>query len=145
MSSHLSDDQFARCIVRQATSAELRHSEECPQCSAELNRFGGSLLLFQSAIQEQVDDRIARHPAEPGLKHSISAARSHRWVLVAAASVVLMVLPFIGMGNKPQEIPEPISVAADPEAVMNRVGIHLSRNVPGPMEPLLLGLPDMNP
>ncbi len=72
--------------------------------------------------------------------------RGHtRWVLVAAAAVVLVVLPFIRTGNKPEAFPEPTSTETDPDAVMNRVNLHLARTVPEPMEPLMMGLPDMNP
>ena len=71
--------------------------------------------------------------------------RTQRWILVAAAAIVLVVLPFIRPGNNPEAVPEPASVEADPDAVMNRVNLHLARTVPEPMEPLMMGLPDMNP
>ena len=63
----------------------------------------------------------------------------------AAAAVVLAVLPFVRTGIKPEAFTEPAYTEADPDAVMNRVNLHLARTVPAPMEPLMLGLPDMNP
>ena len=145
MNSHLSDDQFARCIVGRATSAELQHSRECAQCGAELSRFRKAVSLFQSAVRKDIDNRIALFPSVRVSRPADTSIWKQRWVLVAAAAIVLMVLPFIRTGDKTEEFPGPVSSAADPEAVMNRVNLQLSRNVPAPMEPLLLGLPDLKP
>jgi len=145
MNTHLSEDQFARCIVGRATNAEIQHARECPECGAEVNRFSKSLALFQSSIQEQIDDRIALVPSVAVSKSFRAGMPTQRWVLVAAAAVVLVVLPFIRIGDKPEALPEPTSIETDPDAVMNRVSLHLSRTVPAPMEPLMLGVPDMNP
>ena len=145
MNRHLSEDQIARCIVGESTSAEAQHARECPECAAELNRFRKSLVLFQSSIQEQIDARIALVPTAAVSKPSAVRTRAPRWVLVAASAAALVVLPFIKIGNKPAALPEPASVEADPDAVMNRVNLHLARTVPAPMEPLMMGVPVMNP
>lgn len=145
MNRHLSEDQIARCIVGQATIAEVHHARECTDCGAELNRFNKSVALFQGSVQEQIKDRIAQIPSITVSKRPGVDTRTQRWVLVAAAAVVLVVLPFIRTGNKPEAFPEPTSTETDPDAVMNRVNLHLARTVPEPMEPLMMGLPDMNP
>jgi anti-sigma factor RsiW len=144
MNRHLSEDQLVRCIVGQGVRAELQHARECPECGAELDRFNKSVALFQSSVHAQIDNRISQAPSIEVSK-PLGAARTQRWVLVSAAAVVLVVLPFIRTGNKPEAYPEPASTATDPDAVMNRVNLDLSRTVPAPMEPLILGLPDMNP
>jgi anti-sigma factor RsiW len=145
MNRHLSEDQMARCIVGEATIAEARHARECSKCGEELNRFSKSVGLFQSSIQELIDNRMALVPSSAVSRPSVNDAQIQRWVLVGAAAVALVVLPFVRTGNEPVAIPEPESTAADPDAVMNRVNLHLARTVPAPMEPLMLGLPDMNP
>jgi len=145
MNRHLTEDQFARCIVGQATIAEVHHARECPECGAELNRFGKSVALFQRSVRAQIDGRIAQVPSIAVSKPTGVGTRTQRWVLLAAAAVVLVVLPFVRTGNKPEAFPEPISSATDPDAVMNRVNLDLARTVPAPMEPLMMGLPDMNP
>ena len=145
MNRHLSEDQIARCIVGQATIAEVQHARECPECGAELNRFSKSISLFQSSVHDRIKDRIALVPSIAVSKSSGVGTRTQRWVLVAAAAIVLVVLPFIRTGIKPEAFPEPVSTEADPDAVMNRVNLHLARTVPAPMEPLMMGLPDMNP
>jgi hypothetical protein len=145
MNRHLSEDQIARCIVGQAAVAEVRHVHECRECGAELDRFNKSLDLFQSSIRDRINDRIALVPTAAVPRPSGSGTLAPRWVLVAAAAVILVVLPFMRTGNKLEEHPQPASTEVDPDAVMNRVNFHLARTVPAPMEPLMLGIPDMNP
>jgi len=145
MSRHLSEDQIARCIVSQATNGELQHARECPECRSELNRFGEAVSLFQNAVREQIEDRMALGPSIAVSKPSGAGLQGQRWVLVAAAAAVLLLLPFLRTGNKPEEFPEAMSTETDPGVVMNRVNLHLARTVPAPMEPLMLGLQDMNP
>jgi len=144
MNRHLSEDQIARCIVGQATTTQLQHARECPECGAEVNRFTKCVALFQSSMHEHIKDRIALVPLVTVSKPSRVGTRMHRWVLVAAAAVILVVLPFIRTGNSPATS-EAVSIETDPDAVMNRVNLDLARTVPAPMEPLMLGLPDLNP
>ena len=139
MNRHLSEDQIARCIIGEATDAEGEHTRECPECGAELSRFSKSVNLFQSSIRERINNRIALVPTVDVSRPSGAASQVARWILVAAAAAVLVVLPFTRTSDKP------VSIEVDPDAVMNRVNLHLARTVPEPMEPLLMGLPDMNP
>jgi len=145
MNRHLSEDQIARCIVGQAAVAELHHARECRECGAELDRFTKSLDLFQSSIRERINGRIALVPAVAVSRRARAGTLAPRWILVAAAAAILVVLPFMRPGNKLEEYPQPASTEVDPDAVMNRVNLHLARTVPAPMEPLMLGIPDMNP
>jgi len=137
MNSHLSEDQFASYLAGQATQAEIQHAQQCPECGAELNRFGAEILLFQSAVSERVDDRIANRPLLVVSKPSGAVMRIERWAFVAAISAVLILLPFVGTERKPEEAPQLLSA----DEVMNRVNLHLAQSVPSPMQPLLLGLP----
>ena len=146
MSKHLSEDQFAKCLVGQSTSAELQHIRECPECSAELEGFAKTISVFRSAVRNRIDDRIALHPSavtplrwmrpvEPGIP-------KWRWALVAAAVVAAVVLPFFITQNKLREAGGQLSTKTNPDAIMKRVNLHLSRTVPAPMEPLLLVIPN---
>jgi len=145
MSKHLSDYQFARCLAGQATDAELQHTRECSECETELGHFAESMSLFKRTVRDQVEDRIERSPSVIVPKPSAARVPMQRWVLVAAAAAVLMVLPFIRVGSKTEKFPQPSATELDPDAVMNRVSLHLARTVPAPMEPLMLGVPDINP
>jgi hypothetical protein len=145
MNRHLSQGGIARCIVGQAAVAEMQHARECRECGAELDRFDKSLNLFQSSIRERINNRIALVPTAAVSRPSGAGKLAPRWILVAAAAVILVVLPFMRTGNKLEEYSQPASTEVDPDAVMNRVNLHLARTVPAPMEPLMLGIPDMNP
>ena len=82
MSNHLSEDQFAKCIVGRSTNADLQHIRECPECSAELERFGNTLSLFRGALRQRIDDRVARHPlAVTPVRLAESGISKWRWAL----------------------------------------------------------------
>jgi hypothetical protein len=138
MSNHLSQDQFAKCAVGRPSRAELHHIGECPECSAELERFGNTLLLFRSAIRHRIGRRSAlqtpvatvSRPAEAGVPR-------WRWALVTTAFVVLVTLPFFMSEYKPPQA----STETTPDEIMDRVNRHLSRMVPAPMEPMMALIP----
>ena len=143
MSNHLSQDQFSKYIVGRPTSEELKHIGECPECSAELERFGNTLSLFRSEIRNRIEERVASHPPEVTFLRPVESGISKwRWAWVAAAVVTVLVLPFFIPQIQPQEAGERASSNADADAVMERVNLHLSRIVPAPMEPMLSLLPN---
>jgi len=141
MNNHLSEDQFSRCLVGQATNAELQHTRQCPECGAELKRFSATVSLFQSAVRHRIDGQVAVRSLVLEPKTHGATVRPHRLVLVAAVFAVLVSLPFLKTGDQPEELTPPLSAEMNPEAVMNRVNLHLAQSVPSPMQPLLLGLP----
>ena len=142
MSRHLSQDQFAKCAAGRRSKADLEHINECPTCSAELERFRKTLSLFRTAIRHRVDDRIDRSALEIAVPRRLDARVSTwRWAMVAAAVVALVIPYFMSEYRKPQQVTEQAIFETNPEAVMERVSLHLSRTVPAPMEPLMSLLP----
>ena len=142
MSNHLSEDQFAKCIVGRSTNAELQHIRECPECSAELERFGNTLSLFRGALRQRIDDRVARHPLDvTPVRHAEPGISKWRWALLAAALVVAVVLPFFISPNITPKNGEQVPAPINPNALMDRVNLHLSRTVPAPMEPIMSLIP----
>jgi hypothetical protein len=145
MSNHLSQEQFAKCIAGQPSRAELQHIGECPECSAEIERVGAALSQFLSAVRHRIDDRLASHPAEitplKPLKDAKAGTPILRWGLVTTAIVVAAVLPFFISENKLREASAPAAMEATADAIMNRVNSHLSRTLPGPMEPMMSLIP----
>ena len=64
-----------------------------------------------------------------------------RWAVVAVA-VVALFIPYFITENKPmQATGEQAMTQTTPDAVMNRVNLHLSRTVPAPMEPIMSLIP----
>lgn len=145
MSNHLSEDQFVECIVGRPARPELQHISECPECSAELERFGNTLSVFRSAVRHRIEDRVALHPSVvTPLRAAEAGISTWRWALGAAAIVflVLVNLPFFTSESEPQEAGEQVSTETNPNAVMDRVNLHLSRIVPAPMEPIMSLIPN---
>ncbi len=140
MSNHLSEDQFAKCIVVIGRK-ELEHLRQCPECSAELERFGSAVTAFRSALRNRADDRAASHAFS--IRPAIANTPKWRWALVAALFVVVMVIPFFI--SKPQSSIENASTQMDPEALMRAVNLHLSRTIPAPMEPMMALIPNEEP
>ena len=143
MSNHLSQDQFAKCIVGQATPAERLHLNECSECTAELDRFAAALSSFRSAVRSRVDDRVASLQAplivEVPIEPEAAGIPKWRWALVVAAAVFAVVVPFLTSEKKPQEVSEkPSPVTTSPDALMDAVHRHLSRTLPAPMEPMMV-------
>jgi len=141
MNDHLSEDQFAKCILGRSTRAELQHIRECPECSIELERFEKMLSLFRTALRDRIDDRVASHPPdETPLRRREAGISTVRWAWVTAAIVALIIPMFISE-KKPQKVDEQGFTEANPVAIMDRVNLHLSRTVPAPMEPMMSLIP----
>ena len=145
MTNHLSQEQIARGALGQLTGAERQHFVECPECRGQLELLDDALSLFQSSIRRRIDDRIALQPPEmTQFTNGLAGARSSkwRWALVAAATVVAVILPFVVSDTRPEKAVEQVSAQADADEIMKRMNLHLSRTVPAPMEPLLLVIPN---
>ena len=141
MSDHLSEDQFAKCLIGGSTRAELQHIRECPQCSVELERFEKMLSLFRTAVRDRIDDRVACHPSEDTpLGRREAGISTLRWAWVTAA-IVALIIPLFMSEKKPPKIDEQVATETNPVAIMDRVDLHLSRTVPAPMEPMMSLIP----
>lgn len=141
MSDHLSEDQFAKCIVGRSAREELQHIRECPECSAELERFGKTLSLFRTTVRDRIDDRVAFHPSGgTPFRRREAGISTLRWAWVTAA-IVALVIPLLMSENKQQKVQEQVSTETNAVAIMDRVSLHLSRTVPAPMEPVMSLIP----
>jgi hypothetical protein len=144
MSDHLTPDQFAKCFVNGAEGQELRHITECPRCSDELNRLGSAVASFRSAVRDRIDVHVGSDvtevPSFPACAPAIWAPR-FRWVLAAAAVVVLGLIPVLTIKTQPEDAVDRTSAETDPDALMGAINLHLLRTVPAPMEPMLSLVP----
>jgi hypothetical protein len=111
-SGHLTDDEFAECVI-EAYSAEINaHLLSCPQCQQELSRFrlsiadfGGAAMLW-SESQPRVSLRTAsisqaRHPL---LVHA-------RWV-VAAVLLLVVGIPVVLHRDRVATVPADTAAVA---------------------------------
>ena len=140
MTDHLSEDQFAECCIGRGSVPQLQHVSECPECRAAVARFGETISQFQYAIRGQVDERMTSSPSN-SLRPVVLATRGSgwRWLLTGATVAAVVLTAVITSDDKPQG-PVP-SISPDPQAIMDRVNLHLSRTVLAPMEPLLFVVP----
>ena len=144
MSDHLTPDQFAKCFVNGAEGLELRHITECPRCSDELDRFGSAVASFRSTVRDRIDVHAGSDVPEvssfPAYAPALRAPR-FRWVLAAAAVVVMGLIPVLTIKTQPEDAIDRTSAETDPDALMGAINLHLLRTVPAPMEPLLALVP----
>jgi hypothetical protein len=143
MSNHLSQDQFAKCVIGQSMSAERQHLTECATCSAELERFGNTLSLFRTALRDRVDAQA--ESTVTVLKPSASRASGFsilRWAFIASAVLVFISVPLLKREEPKPSAIENVSTDVDANALMDAVNLHLSRTVPAPMERMLIVIPD---
>ena len=143
MNKHLSKNQFARCFVATATTAEQEHLARCAECKAELDRVHRMVSSFRTDVRNRVEARagqgmvgvtVSRRPLRVGFFAS-------RWAFIAASVVVFAMVPFLAHEEKPQIIIQQPSTVTDPNALMDAVNRHLSRTLPAPMEPMMALLP----
>jgi hypothetical protein len=135
MNNHLSQDEFERCLEDRSGSSELEHLHECPECSAEVERFTKGLALFRKAIQDLAGDPAAAESADFATWVPASTGiPGWRWAVAAAALVAAIVLPFFISSPKPIMN---TTLEMSPEAVMDRLKRHLSGTVPEAMEPVM--------
>ena len=55
MIRHLTEDQITRWFAGQPTAVERQHVLECRACTSEVERFGSTLSLFQSAVSDRAE------------------------------------------------------------------------------------------
>jgi len=146
MNTHLSEDQFATCLLGQCTDTEIQHIRECRECSGELSRLRDTIASFRSAVRDRVEKRVTSSPDISPLPlrgaTTFVVVPKWGWALLATAALVVTMVP-----SRTKRTEQPVSVesggtASDPDALMRAVNLHLSRTMPAAMEPVLALLPE---
>ena len=144
MSHHLSQDQLSMCILERSTPEEMRHSRECPQCRAELERFHAPVSTFRATMQDWSDREAVPQLAE--VSRFLGRPRRFanplwRWAPVAMAVMLLTGIPiFVQQRNLYQT--ETAEAPHQDALLMEAVNMHLSRTMPSPMEPIMALMPE---
>ena len=138
MSQHPTEKEFAEAIVKGFTSKERQHLSECSQCAAELEAFQGTVSAFRSSFREHIDNRLARGVSLPGREPQRARRPVALWGLAAAMIAMVIAVPaFLDNVEQSRWVGES-PADTDPDALMKSIQAHLSRTVPGPMEPILI-------
>ena len=142
MNRHLSAQEFAESFAGQPLNAALlSHLRECPECRAELDRFGETMLAFRGAIREVINTHVESTPAiELRPHHWTEAPARGRWQWALAAAVVVLagLLPLVALDFTLRSGGRPASEEVDPSVLMDSINLHLSRDLPAPMEPIMV-------
>src|SRR6185503_9299513 len=143
MNNHLSEQQFAQCVVAGATGKVRQHLSQCPDCSAQLVAFAQTVSSVRESIRATVDARVAATPdaaftvpvpVEHKRLPALQWARLAQLAFTAAVVVAIGSAPFFLTVHKTSE-----QISA--EALMDSIDAHLSRTVPSPMEPIMSLVP----
>ena len=136
MSQHLSSREVSQWMIGERTPQQEQHVRQCSECGAELARMEaalGAVSRFGAALERRAK------PREPPAMGSILPARRGprihpmRWVLVAAALLVLAAVPIY---RNAQERQRQAEIARADTLLLEQVDAEVSRAVPRPMEPL---------
>jgi anti-sigma factor RsiW len=136
MKQHLSHEQFAQCFAgRNPDPQALQHIQVCAQCRAELERFGSSVANLQEWIRWRVNVQppSPRALEEQRTSGSFRARSGLRWA-AAAAALILGGMPLWLPDPAPQHPEAEAAAQVDPSELMDAVSLHLSREVPSPLE-----------
>jgi hypothetical protein len=145
---HLSDEQFAELALGGAApEACAVHLAGCERCRAELDRFGASVALFNTASLGWSEARPGKSLREEAGRRGSWAAWGVGWVPVglalAAAALLMVGVPAWRDGHRiaPEHVAvmeaapdESAAEIARDNALLRSVDMALSANEPSPVE-----------
>jgi len=142
MKRHPVDHRFAECFVETSVSPEqLQHIRQCAQCRDELQQFENMIDALKDTVRSNVNHHLAQ---EVRPVHLVRLAPTPpffwKWVLAAAVILSVGALPLIFHSRRSEVVSAP-GLDSEASALMESININLSRDLPAPMEPLMLRIP----
>lgn len=136
MSRHLSSEQISRWVMGEREAPEEEHVRDCTDCRTELSRLESVLAQFRSSALG-----VVAQPLPPANFDFLSATERPRrapaparWVLAAAAFLILLTVPLY---QNARERKRAVERAEADTLLMEQVDRAVSRTVPRTMEPLV--------
>ena len=126
MNQHLSSRQISEWVLGERSPEAQQHARGCAACQAEVTRLEEALKLFGGSVRQWSDGQ---------LDTSLPRAQKRSWMTagsLAWAGVVVMLVVAVTLSVARRPDPPKMADAA----VLEQVNKHVSRAVPGPMEPL---------
>ncbi len=156
MSRHPLEEHFAECFVNSSVTPEqLHHIRQCLKCREELQQFEGMIALLRDTVRTGVDERLCERPSQLGRPAPAVRRLEHtpglvwKWALAAAVVVSIGMLPLVFQSWQGRQGRRPASPGLnsdqDAAALMESINIHVSRDLPAPMEPLMLVVRQVQP
>jgi len=144
MNQHLSQEEFAECYVDPSRSPRaLRHLQDCSECSEELGRFRAAVLSFRGEVRARVEYAVVPPslPVAGQSRASSEPSLDWRWIAVVAAAVLFGLIPALTLETRFPDVAADVT-SEDASALMDSINLHLSRDLPAPMEPMMVVFPD---
>src|ERR1035441_8425748 len=130
MSQHLSSGEISQWMIGERTPQQEQHVRQCSECGAEVARMEAALGLFRDSVRHWSDGQVrVPRPLTPEPR-----PQPIRWVLVAAALLVLAAVPIYRNAQDRQRQAE---IARADALLLGQVDAEVSRPVRRPMEPLV--------
>ena len=130
MSQHLSSGEISQWMIGERTPQQEHHVRQCSECGAEVARMEAALGLFRDSVRHWSDGQVrVPRPLTPEPR-----PQPIRWVLVAAALLVLAAVPIYRNAQDRQRQAE---IARADALLLEQVDAEVSRAIPRPMEPLV--------
>jgi hypothetical protein len=130
MSQHLSSGEISQWMIGERTPQQEQHVRQCSECGAEVARMEAALGLFRDSVRHWSDGQVrVPRPLTPEPR-----PQPIRWVLVAAALLVLAAVPIYRNAQDRQRQAE---IARADALLLEQVDAEVSRAIPRPMEPLV--------
>jgi hypothetical protein len=140
MEGHLSPDQLMNVLSERGTPEGYQHVEVCNQCAEKIAGLRATLSMFGESVQRWVDHKSrATSPDAAFVRVSGGPTPMRlRFALGAAAVLLAIVIPLYwhvpGNDHKSDVLEDTL--------LLEEIHAQLSREVPGPMEPLMKMISD---
>ena len=138
MNQHLSEKEFAVAIVNGLTPQQDQHVGECSRCAAELESFSRTMSSFRGSFRKLIDDGVARAATSSMRRPQATRRPVGLWGLAAAMIAMVIAIPVFYDTVAPSRVAGERPADTNPDELMKSIQAHLSRTVPGPMEPMLI-------
>jgi hypothetical protein len=135
MKEHLSPEQIGRWMIGERTAEEDQHVDACAPCSNEIGRLQTALSLYRGSVRQWSGAQSSGPWQMTG--EVADARRSLRWVLAAAAVLILAAIPVWTNAMSQRARERGFELAKADTALLEQVDAEISRAVPPPVEPLV--------
>jgi len=132
MTRHLSAAEISEWMVGTRSRQSEDHFHECAECRGELSRLQDTLSDFRASVREWTHEQSAAAPFPVWRVRRGYGLPRLRWALIAAATVLLAVIP-VYRANRHQP---KLDSSLDDAVLLEQIDEGVSRSVPAPMEPL---------
>ena len=132
MTWHLSPVEMSKWMAGERSRQNEDHLHECAECRGELSRLQETLSDFRASVRDWIYRESAVAPLPVWRASRAHVPARVRWALIAAATVVLLMIPIYRANRHQARLESNI----DDAVLLEQIDESVSRSVPEPMERL---------